>query len=47
MDDTLIAIAMVQQIVTELSDAVTEQDKVIVITKVVLRLLKSKANNSS
>jgi uncharacterized coiled-coil protein SlyX len=47
MDNTLIATTMVQQIMTELSGAVTEQGKVIVITKVVLRLLKNKANSSS
>jgi uncharacterized coiled-coil protein SlyX len=38
---------MVQQIMTELSGAVTEQEEVIGITKVVLGLLKNNANNSS
>jgi hypothetical protein len=38
MDDTLTAVTMVQQITTELSGAATEQEKVIVITKMVLRL---------
>jgi hypothetical protein len=46
MDDTPAAVTMVQQIMRELSGAATEQQKVIVITKVVLRLLKNNANNS-
>jgi hypothetical protein len=47
MDDTLIFINMVHQIMTELSGAATGQERVIVITKVVLRLLKNKAKNNS
>jgi uncharacterized coiled-coil protein SlyX len=47
MDDTLAAVTRVQQIMTELSGAATEQEKVIVITKEALRLLKNNVNNSS
>jgi hypothetical protein len=45
MDGTLATITMVQQIMTGLSGAVTEKEKVIIITEVVLRLLKNNANN--
>jgi hypothetical protein len=38
---------MVQQIMTELSGAVTEKENVAVITKAVFRLLKNNANKSS
>jgi hypothetical protein len=37
MDDVLLAFTMVQQIMTELSDAATEKEKVAVITKSVLK----------
>jgi hypothetical protein len=47
MDDISPAFTMVQQIMTELSGAATEQEKVAVITKAVLRMLKNNANNSS
>jgi hypothetical protein len=47
MDDTFAAITTVQQIMTELSCAATEQEKVTVITKVVPRLLKNNATKSS
>jgi hypothetical protein len=47
MDHTLAAITIVQQIMTELCGAATEQVIVIVITKVVLRLLKNNTNDSS
>jgi hypothetical protein len=33
MDDTLTAVTMVKQIMTELCGAVTEQEKVIIMTK--------------
>jgi hypothetical protein len=46
MDDKLAAVTMVKHIMTELSDTATEQEKVIVITKMVLRLFKINANNS-
>jgi hypothetical protein len=36
---------MVQHIMTELSGAVTEKEKVAVITKAVITLLKNNANN--
>jgi hypothetical protein len=38
---------MVQQIMTELSDAVTKKEKVAIISKAVFRLLKNNANKSS
>jgi hypothetical protein len=47
MDDTLAAVTMVKQIMTELCGVATEQEKVIIITKVVLRLLKNNANRNS
>jgi hypothetical protein len=47
MDDTLAAVTMVKQIMTELCGSATEQEKVIIITKVVLRLLKNNANKNS
>jgi hypothetical protein len=46
MDDTLAAVSMMQQLMTDLSGAATEQGKVIVITEVVLRLLKNNDNSS-
>jgi hypothetical protein len=45
--DMFLAFTMVQQIMTELSGAGTEKQKVAVITKAVFRLLKNNANNSS
>jgi hypothetical protein len=45
MDGTLAAKTMVQQSMTKLSGAETEQEKLFVVTKVVLRLLKNNANN--
>jgi hypothetical protein len=38
--DTLKVATVVQQIITEISEAVLEQDKIMVITKMVLRLVK-------
>jgi hypothetical protein len=46
-DDMLPAFTMVQQIMRELSGAATDKEKVAVITKAMLRLLKNNANNSS
>jgi hypothetical protein len=39
-NDTLKIASVVQQIMTELSQAVSEKDKIIVITKMVLNLMK-------
>jgi hypothetical protein len=47
VDNVFLAFAMVQQIITELSCAATEEEKVAVITKAVFRLLKKSTNNSS
>jgi hypothetical protein len=47
MDYVFLAFTMVQQIMIELSCAVTGKGKVAVITKAVFRLLKNSANNSS
>jgi hypothetical protein len=47
MDDMFLAFTMVQQIMTELSGAVTEKEKVAITTKAVFRLLKNNVNNSS
>jgi hypothetical protein len=47
MDDVFLAFTTMQQIMTELSGAVTEKEKVAVITKAMFRLLKNNANNSS
>jgi hypothetical protein len=46
-DDGLLAFTMVQQIMIELSGAMTKIEKCPVITKVVFRLMKNNANNSS
>jgi hypothetical protein len=40
MDNMLRAITVVQQIMTELSGAVSEEDKIVAITKTVLNLMK-------
>jgi hypothetical protein len=45
--DVLLAFAVVQQIMTELSGTETEKETVAVITKAVFRLLKNNASNSS
>jgi hypothetical protein len=45
--DMFLTFTTVQQIMTGLSGAETEKEKFAVITKVVFRLLKSNANNSS
>jgi Cdc6-like AAA superfamily ATPase len=47
MDDIFFVFTMVQNIMTELSGAVTDEEKVAVITKAVFTLLKNNANNSS
>jgi hypothetical protein len=39
-NDTLKVATVVQQIMTELSEAVSEKDKIMVITKLVLNLMK-------
>jgi hypothetical protein len=39
-NDTLKIATVVQQIITELSEAVSEKDKIMVITKMVLNLMK-------
>jgi hypothetical protein len=38
--DTLQIATLLQQIITELSEAVSEKDKIIIITKMVLNLMK-------
>jgi hypothetical protein len=45
--DVFLPFTMVQQIMTELSDAAIEKENVAVITKAVFKLLKNNANNSS
>jgi predicted rRNA methylase YqxC with S4 and FtsJ domains len=45
--DVFLAFTMVQQIMTELSGAMTEKEKVAVITKAVFRLLKNNASDGS
>jgi hypothetical protein len=47
MDDVFLAFTMAWHIMTELSGAATEKEKVAVITKTVFRLLKNNDNNSS
>jgi hypothetical protein len=47
MDDVFVAFNMVQQIMTGLSRAASEEDKVSVITKAVVSLLKHNGGNSS
>jgi hypothetical protein len=47
MDNMFLAFTMVQQIMTELSGAMIENENVALITKAVFRLLKNNANNSS
>jgi hypothetical protein len=44
---TLAAVTMLKQIMTDLCGAAREQEKFIIIIKVVLRLLKNGANKSS
>jgi hypothetical protein len=39
-NDTLIAVTIVQQILTEFNEAVSEKDKVMVITEMILKLMK-------
>jgi hypothetical protein len=46
-DDQFLAFNIVQQIMTELSGAATEKEKVALITKAVFRLLNVSANDSS
>jgi hypothetical protein len=46
-DEVFLAFTMVQQIMTELSGAVTGKENVAVTTKSVFRLLKNNANNDS
>jgi hypothetical protein len=46
-DDRLTASSMVQQSMTDLSGAVIEQEKVMIITKVVFQLLTNNSNISS
>jgi hypothetical protein len=45
-DDMFLAFGMLQQIMTELSGAATETDRVAVVTKAVFRLLKNTDNSS-
>jgi hypothetical protein len=47
MDDMFFAFTMVQQVMTELSGAAMEKEKVGIITIVMFRMLKNNANNSS
>jgi hypothetical protein len=47
MDDMFVAFTMVQQIMTGLSGAASEEEKVAVITKAVLSLLNRNGGNSS
>jgi hypothetical protein len=47
MDDMFVAFTMVQQIMTGLSGAAPEEEKVAVITKAVFSLLKRNGGNSS
>jgi hypothetical protein len=47
MYDMFFAFTMVQQVMTELSRAATEKEKVAIITKVMFRLLKNNVNNNS
>jgi hypothetical protein len=44
MDDMLKVISVVQQIMTELSAAVSEDEKIVAITKIVLKLMKENCN---
>jgi hypothetical protein len=44
MDNMLKVISVVQQIMTELSGAVSEEDKIVAITKIVLKLMKGNGN---
>jgi hypothetical protein len=46
-EDMFLAFTVVHQIITELSGTATEKEKVALIAKAVLRLLKDNANNSS
>jgi hypothetical protein len=46
-DGMYLAFTMVRQIMTELSGAATEKEKVAVMTKAVFRLLKNNASSSS
>jgi hypothetical protein len=47
MDDMFVAFIMVQQIMTGFSSAASEEEKVSIITKSVLRLLKRNGGYSS
>jgi hypothetical protein len=47
IDDMFVAFNIVQQIMKGLSDSTSEKDKVVFITKAVLRLLKGNGGNSS
>jgi hypothetical protein len=47
MDDMFVAFSMVQEIVTGLSSAASEEEKVSIITKAVFSLLKRNGGNSS
>jgi hypothetical protein len=40
LDNMLIVVTVVQQIMTEFNDAVSEEDKIVAITKIVLNLMK-------
>jgi hypothetical protein len=44
MDNMFRVIYIVQQIVTELSGAVSEEGKIVTITKIVLKLMKENSN---
>jgi hypothetical protein len=46
MDDMFFAFTVVQHVMTELSRAATEKEKVTIITKVMFRLLMNKVNNN-
>jgi hypothetical protein len=40
LNNTVIAVTVVQKIMTEFNGAVSEEDKIVVITKIVLNLMK-------
>jgi hypothetical protein len=44
MDNMLKVISVVQQIMTELGGAVFEEEKIVAITKIVLKLMKRNGN---
>jgi hypothetical protein len=46
-NDTLKVTTVVQQIMRELSEAVSEKDKIMVITKIVLNLMKENGRSKS